>query len=521
MEHTVRLNPGFRAIGFSASLPLRSDRKCGRECPSFRGRSALCDVRNVYLRSASKTLSCRSSLPDFLSAAGVQLLNCSIDSHSDGSRGLRAKSTIHAGDTLVKVPRSAVICANGGSKNGWWYALVLELLKERRLGPRSKWHRYIESLPDHPPSVLWACEMYGVQHISEQLRPYGLGAKVRRFWNFSTTMFESCRKDMPDGVEWRDFAWASSTVQNRAFRIDADVTQNRACFKQLDDSAGIFGLLPGVDMLNHSVHVKTALRYCPHDDEFYIVSGRSFNDGEHVFISYGPKSNQDLLFFYGFVEGNNPADSVGVASHGIFRRVVASSPGLISFIDEKAQLLHSLGLVGREREYFAKRDHVDDAIMKILRVCFASSDEVQLVRNIVLDGPSELDSSLSLENELCAWNCIANECERLIAALPAITDQATIQAEKLRKSAICSASWDWDHAGAGTTAAEALLVAEKREVLAATRDRVRHFAKVSKAIGKVTTVLLPPTQSLISATTFESSDAEGTSGIHTFTVDFS
>jgi hypothetical protein len=143
------------------------------------------------------------------------------------------------------------------------------------------------------------------------------------------------------------------------------------------------------------------------------------------------------------------------------------------------------------------------------------------VQNIVLDGPSELDSSLSLENELCAWNCIANECERLIAALPAITDQATIQAEKLRKSAICSASWDWDHAGAGTTVAEALLVAEKREVLAATRDRVRHFAKVSKAIGKVTTVLLPPTQSLISATTFESSDAEGTSGIHTFTVDFS
>jgi hypothetical protein len=521
MEHKASLFSCFRALGFSSSQPFLSDRNSGCLCLGVSGKSRLCSERKISLRSVSKTACCRSSLPDFLAAAGVKLLNCSLDSHSDGSRGLRATSTIRAGDTIVKVPRSAVLCADGGSKNGWWYALVLELLRERRLGPRSKWHHYIESLPDNPPSVLWACEMHGVQHISEQLRPYGLASKARRFWHFSRNMFESCKNDMPDGVEWRDFAWASSTVQNRAFRIDPDVTQNLAPFKQLDDSEGIFGLLPGVDMLNHSVHIKTALRYCAQDDEFYIVSGRGFNDGEDVFISYGPKSNEELLFFYGFIEGNNPADSVAIASHGILRRVIASSPGSISFSDEKAQLLHSLGLVGREREYFAKRDYLDEAIMKILRVCFASKEEVHSVRNLVLDGPRELGSCLSLENELCAWNCVAHECERLIAALPAVKDLAAVEAEKLRKRAICSASWDWNLAGSGSTVAEALLVAERREVLAATRDRVRHYAKVSKAIGRITTVLLPPTQSLLSATIFESSDAEGTSGIHTFTVDFS
>ena len=44
------------------------------------------------------------------------------------------------------------------------------------------------------------------------------------------------------------------------------------------------------------------------------TAGKSFQEGEQVFISYGNQTNDRLLQFYGFVEGDNPNDTFVVCN---------------------------------------------------------------------------------------------------------------------------------------------------------------------------------------------------------------
>ena len=43
-------------------------------------------------------------------------------------------------------------------------------------------------------------------------------------------------------------------------------------------------------------------------DSFCAISGREFESGEEVLLSYGKRSNDHLLQFYGFVEEGNMHD---------------------------------------------------------------------------------------------------------------------------------------------------------------------------------------------------------------------
>ncbi|KAK6238706.1 hypothetical protein QUC31_004175 [Theobroma cacao] len=71
-------------------------------------------------------------------------------------------------------------------------------------------------------------------------------------------------------------------------------------------------LVPWADMLNHSCEVETFLDYDRSSHGVVFTTDRAYQPGEQVFISYGKKSNGELLLSYGFVpkEGTNPSDSV-------------------------------------------------------------------------------------------------------------------------------------------------------------------------------------------------------------------
>lgn len=75
---------------------------------------------------------------------------------------------------------------------------------------------------------------------------------------------------------------------------------------------GRVALVPWADMLNHSCEVETFLDYDNSSRGIVFTTDRPYQAGEQVFISYGRKSNGELLLSYGFVpkEGTNPSDSV-------------------------------------------------------------------------------------------------------------------------------------------------------------------------------------------------------------------
>ncbi|XP_055959786.1 uncharacterized protein LOC126657247 [Mercurialis annua] len=81
---------------------------------------------------------------------------------------------------------------------------------------------------------------------------------------------------------------------------------------RLPSMDGKVALVPWADMLNHSCEVETFLDYDKSSQGVYFTTDRQYQLREQVFISYGRKSNGELLLSYGFVprEGTNPSDSV-------------------------------------------------------------------------------------------------------------------------------------------------------------------------------------------------------------------
>ncbi|KAG4132876.1 hypothetical protein ERO13_D08G059301v2 [Gossypium hirsutum] len=80
----------------------------------------------------------------------------------------------------------------------------------------------------------------------------------------------------------------------------------------LSSMDGKVALVPWADMLNHSCEVETYLNYDKSSQAVVFTTDRAYQSGEQVFISYGKKSNAELLLSYGFVpkEGTNLNDSV-------------------------------------------------------------------------------------------------------------------------------------------------------------------------------------------------------------------
>lgn len=82
------------------------------------------------------------------------------------------------------------------------------------------------------------------------------------------------------------------------------VAHNREYFR----SKGTYVLAPMIDSLNHKTTITTDLDYDSIRQRFRLSVDAPFKKDEQVLMSYGAKSNDDLVLYYGFVENDNPAD---------------------------------------------------------------------------------------------------------------------------------------------------------------------------------------------------------------------
>jgi len=78
-------------------------------------------------------------------------------------------------------------------------------------------------------------------------------------------------------------------------------------------------------MINHSSSAKADVTYEFLSDSFQVLSSEPVVAGEQLLISYGTRSNDQLLQYMGFVEPNNPHDAYVLA---------ASLPDLIDDFSE-------------------------------------------------------------------------------------------------------------------------------------------------------------------------------------------
>ncbi|CAN8073328.1 unnamed protein product [Agarophyton chilense] len=380
----------------------------------------------------------------------------------------------------------------------WYLRLTVVLLDEYLAGTASCFLTYISTLPAEPTSVLWAYHRFGRSALTPQLSPYHMTVSADLYCRKIKSDFLLFQKSLPKHlrylVSFELFCWASSNVVSRAFGIPPT---SKLARKPVE-----FALFPMLDMANGSVHVPTKILYDDTSDCVRIIIGLSFAPGEQVYVSYGSKSNEDFMFFYGFVEGNNPSNTVTITDFREWMLQLAhKEPSQSSLWDRKLAILKQMGLANKDSIFAFHMDKLDDKLMAALRITIASTHQLDVLeRNLDHKPKSKEFDAIDMKNELKAWDAVLEKCHSLRGDLPMFTEAEQQRLNKILECKPCTAAWDYEKPHSD---GELLYCHERGRVLQATMERVSHFSKVSKSVGRICTVLVPPSQQFLRTDLFQ------------------
>ncbi|RDX88900.1 Ribulose-1,5 bisphosphate carboxylase/oxygenase large subunit N-methyltransferase, chloroplastic, partial [Mucuna pruriens] len=303
------LVPCFSLRRHVSQRQLRSvSRKQQIECSASAGGTVAwgCEIESLENASA---------LQRWLSDSGLPPQKMRIERVDVGERGLVASKNIRKGEKLLFVPPSLVItplsewsCPEAGEvlkKNSVpdWPLLATYLISEASLMESSRWSNYISALPRQPYSLLYWSQAELDRYLeASQIRERAIeriNNVIGTYNDLRLRIFSKYPDLFPDEVfNIESFKWSFGILFSRLVRLPS-----------MD---GNVALVPWADMLNHSCDVETFLDYDKTSKGIVFTTDRPYQPGEQVFISYGKKSNGELLLSYGFVpkEGANPSDSV-------------------------------------------------------------------------------------------------------------------------------------------------------------------------------------------------------------------
>ncbi|KAF2292464.1 hypothetical protein GH714_023100 [Hevea brasiliensis] len=184
-----------------------------------------------------------------------------------------------------------------------WPLLATYLISEASLQQSSRWSNYISALPRQPYSLLYWTRAELDRYLeASQIRERAIERitnVIGTYDDLRLRIFSKYPDLFPEEVfNMETFKWSFGILFSRLVRLPS-----------MD---GRVALVPWADMLNHNCEVETFLDYDKSSKGVVFTTDQQYEPGEQVFISYGKKSNGELLLSYGFVprEGTNPSDSV-------------------------------------------------------------------------------------------------------------------------------------------------------------------------------------------------------------------
>ncbi|XP_077237626.1 rubisco methyltransferase family protein isoform X2 [Tasmannia lanceolata] len=312
-------NPSpFRRISTSLTISRKNGINCSVSTTSNDETKTFMETQNIPWGCNVDSLENASKLQKWLSDSGLPPQKMAIERVEIGERGLVALKNIRKGEKLLFVPLSLVIsadsewsCPEAGDvlKRNFvpdWPLLATYLISEASLMDSSRWSNYISALPRQPYSLLYwtlsEIEMYLVASPIRERAIERITDVVGTYNDLKVRIFSKYPHLFPEEVfNIETFKWSFGILFSRLVRLPS--------------MEGKVALVPWADMLNHSSEVETYLDYDKSSSGVVFTTDRSYQPGEQVFISYGKKSNGELLLSYGFVlkEGSNPNDSVDLS----------------------------------------------------------------------------------------------------------------------------------------------------------------------------------------------------------------
>ncbi|XP_060518712.1 SET domain-containing protein 4 [Cylas formicarius] len=244
-------------------------------------------------------------------------------------RGLTAKKSVKRNETLIRIPLDLLVTYETIEKSSlldtleeneytMHELLSLFLAVEKHKGKGSAYKCYIMSLPDPEPILPWLNPLEKISALPDDLKitAHKLRnnflesfAKMRRSI-IPTCLCQCCKKPLLCVIKENLFRWAYVLVNTRAVYVDPQLFKSLNTFKL--SNAPSMALCPFLDMLNHDHLAETdVMIYKQQGRLFYeLVTLKSYEKYEQIFIPYGAHSNEKLLMEYGFFLPDNHFDCV-------------------------------------------------------------------------------------------------------------------------------------------------------------------------------------------------------------------
>jgi histone-lysine N-methyltransferase SETD3 len=370
-----------------------------------------------------------------------------ITNESSG-RGLLARRDVSDGDELIRIPMDLCMTRASARKAlgkdalvggiNEYLAIACQLIHEKYvMGDKSFYKPYMAVLPEKNevnPTFSWPDEDIAFLEGSPVIAATkSLQMKLKREYDDLLAGEGGLIKKFPDRFPaehftYENWEWAFIMLFSRAIRLRS-LKQGEA-----------LALVPYADLINHSPFSGAYIDARENGDwlfksgseEIILYADRAYRRMEQVYISYGQKSNAELLLLYGFAVERNPFNSVDVT--------VSIEPRTASFVkelnsddipvdplaDEKVAFIKA---VGRENtvDFPCYADRYPIEMLEFLRL-------MQMTPEDTAGKPlSEFDYSrtISLGNEAAVLTSVIEAVERQLSKYPQTEDDdATLIKDK-------------------------------------------------------------------------------------------
>ena len=161
---------------------------------------------------------------------------------------------------------------------------------------------------------------------------------------------------------------------------------------------------PVVDLCNHhssQAGVEAAYEYFA--DAFAVILPEAVPVGGEVRICYGPRSNDQLLQQYGFVEADNPHDDFAIRQDDLVLALNAASP----FAPATVQELRGAQLTDPAALLHFSREGVDSRVLRVARTLLRPDDA----------RPTGGEAALPLSAEVVVLRALAAVADAQAAAM--------------------------------------------------------------------------------------------------------
>lgn len=352
-----------------------------------------------------------------------------ITNESSG-RGLLARRDINDGDNLFKIPFKLCMSKASARKAlgkdvlpreiNEYLAVACQLIHERYvLGDKSYWKPYIDVLPETEevnPTFTWSDEDLSFLNGSPVIAATkSLQMKLKREFDDLLGGEDGLCNKYPDRFPkehftYENWIWAFTMLFSRAIRL-----------RSLQQGETL-AMVPYADLINHSPFSQAYIDareggdwlFSSGEEEVILYADRGYRRMEQIYISYGQKSNAELLLLYGFAVERNPYNSVDVT--------VAIAPLTESFVKELNDDSIPVDPLAEEKAAFLEevgRDSLVDF------PCYADRYPVELLEflRLMQMTPEDTRGRALKEFDYARTISMANEAAVLTSVIEAVNRQ--------------------------------------------------------------------------------------------------